>query len=217
MSKLEVVCEEVRKSCICEGEGCDTCDKKINRIHLWERIGIPAGYWIKPFKDYSGDKDYKQVIMDYISNIELKYKKGESLLLAGNLGVGKTYGMTSILKMASAKGYSARYYNMAEIMNLILSGQEKDLVSKLLELDFLGIDEFDGRWVFDSEKVQQIVGTTMEMILRGRFQNELPTILATNATESDKILTGLYGRSFSSLKSQYLKEVFIEGKDFRKK
>lgn len=131
--------------------------------------------------------------------------------------MGKTFGISSILKMALCKEYSARYSSMVEVINQILSGGNSNAVAELIKYDFLAIDEFDNRWIFPSEKSEQIFGSTMEYILRSRFQNGLPTILATNNAEIDDILTGMYGKAFSSLRSQYMETVFLSGKDFRKR
>jgi protein-disulfide isomerase-like protein with CxxC motif len=106
---------------------------------------------------------------------------------------------------------------MAEIINKILSKTSDGFLTSLCEVDFLAIDEFDNRWIFPSEKSEQIFGSSMEFLLRTRFQGGLPTLLATNNADLDQILSGSYGRSFSSLRSQYLKTVYVSGKDFRKR
>ena len=217
-NKIRRVSEEIQKQCSeCEGSGCIKCARTISRIQKYEEAGIPSNYWTTSFSNFTGDKNYAESVKDIISNIDKKYDEGKSYMFVGPLGVGKTFGITSILKMAICKDYTSKYSSMVEVINKILSGGNSNTISELIGYDFLAIDEFDNRWIFPSEKSEQIFGSTMEYILRSRFQNGLPTILATNNAEVDGILTGMYGKAFSSLRSQYMETIFLSGKDFRKR
>lgn len=217
-TKLLRATQNAKQNCqFCSGAGCRNCLIKISKINRFHEANIPSSFWDKSFSEYSGDEEYMSFIKDKISNVDRVFDSGESFILAGNLGVGKTYGICSILKMATMKDYNALYFSMAEIINKILSKSSDGFLQSLCEIDFLAIDEFDNRWIFPSEKSEQIFGSSMEYLLRTRFQSGLPTFLATNNSDLDQILSGLYGRSFSSLRSQYLKTVYVTGKDFRKK
>lgn len=217
-NKVRRVCENIQKACTeCEGSGCTKCARTISRIQKYSDAGIPSSYWTINFSSFNGDSNYKGIVQSCLVNIDSIYDGGKSFMFAGPLGVGKTYGICSILKMAICKDYSARYSSMVEVINQILSGSNSNTISELLKYDFLAIDEFDNRWIFPSEKSEQIFGSTMEYILRSRFQNGLPTILATNNAEVDEILTGMHGKAFSSLRTQYMETVFLSGKDFRRK
>lgn len=216
-NKVARVSENIQKSCSeCSGAGCMKCARTISRVQKYSDSGIPSGYWTLSFSDFSGDENYKAIVQDIISNIDSVYDTGKSYMFAGPLGVGKTYGISSILKMAACKDYTVRYSSMVEIINEILSGDKSSAVVDLLKYDFLAIDEFDSRWIFPSEKSSQMFGSTMEYILRCRFQNGLPTILATNNSEVDNILIGMHGKAFASLRAQYMETVFLSGRDFRK-
>jgi DNA replication protein DnaC len=217
-NKVTRVCEGIQKACEeCEGSGCIKCARTISRVQKYAEAGIPASYWTVSFNNFKGDASYADLVREVIANIDSTYDSGKSYMFVGPLGVGKTFGISSILKMALCKEYSARYSSMVEVINQILSGGNSNAVAELLKYDFLAIDEFDNRWIFPSEKSEQIFGSTMEYILRSRFQNGLPTILATNNAEVDEILTGMHGKAFSSLRSQYMETVFLSGKDFRKR
>jgi DNA replication protein DnaC len=217
-NKVERVSQKIQRECKeCSGEGCIKCGRLVSRIQKYADAGIPANYWTTSFKDFNGDDEYAETVKKVISDIDVAFDAGKSFLFVGPLGVGKTFGISSILKMAVCKDYSARYSSMVEVINQILSGPNSDVIQTLIKYDFLAIDEFDNRWIFPSEKSEQIFGSTMEYILRSRFQNGLPTILATNNSEVDEILTGMHGKAFSSLRSQYMETVFLSGKDFRKR
>ena len=217
-NKVARVCENIVKECSdCDGSGCVKCARKVSRIQKYSDAGIPTCFWTSSFSEFKGDNEYAETVRDIISNIDQKYDTGKSYMFVGPLGVGKTFGISSILKMAVCKEYTARYSSMVEVINSILSGGNSNAVADLIKFDFLAIDEFDNRWIFPSEKSEQVFGSTMEYILRSRFQNGLPTILATNNAEVDGILTGMHGKAFSSLRNQYMETIFLSGKDFRKK
>lgn len=216
-TKLLRLSDLTQKNCKkCLGSGCNSCGIQISRLQKYSEANIPAHYWNTSFKDYKGDDEFKDLVRSKIENIDLLFDNGESFIFAGNLGVGKTYAISSLLKMALCKDYSAKYYSMVEVINSILTGSDSQIIKKLSEVDFLAIDEFDNRWIFPSEKSEQIFGSSMEFLLRTRFQNMLPTFLATNNSEIDDILSGSYARSFSSLRNQYLKTIYVSGKDYRK-
>lgn len=217
-SKVTRACDGVQKECkLCDGDGCVTCARTISRIQKYADAGIPSSYWTLSFSDFKGDQDFKTRIQEIITSIDLVYDSGKSFMFAGPLGVGKTYGISSIIKMALCKDYSARYSSMVEVINDVLSGSNQNVIAELLKYDFLAIDEFDNRWIFPSEKSTEMFGSTMEYVLRSRFQNGLPTILATNNAEVDDILAGMHGKAFASLRAQYMETIFLSGKDFRKK
>jgi DNA replication protein DnaC len=217
-NKVARVSLNIQKNCEnCEAQGCTKCAKLISRIQKYSDAGIPSSYWTSQFSSFDGDPDYKETVMSVISKIDDAYDSGKSFMFAGPLGVGKTFGISSILKMAICKDYSVKYTSMVEVINSILSGSNPNAASDLIKYDFLAIDEFDNRWIFPSEKAEQIFGSSMEYILRSRFQNGLPTILATNNAEIDSILSGMHGKAFSSLRNQYMKTIYLSGKDFRKR
>jgi len=216
-NKVIKVSQKIQKDCHeCGGDGCLKCARTISKIQKYSESNIPSTFWTASFSKYNGDEDYKEIIQGVISKIDSIYDSGKSYLLVGPLGVGKTFGICSILKMAACKDYTVKYFSMVDIINQVLSSGNSNFLSEVIKYDFLAIDEFDTRWIFPSEKSEQIFSSTMEYILRSRFQNGLPTILATNNPDVDNILAGMHGKAFSSLRSQYMETVYLTGKDFRK-
>lgn len=217
-NKIERFKRGVRSHCkACQGSGCGECAAKLARIDAYAEANIPVGYWQNPWSKFTGDPNFQSLIKDKIVNIEGVFDKGESFLFVGGHGTGKTYAACCLLRKAIVKGFTARYIEMASLVNMLLS-KEMDthrLLDYLTSVDFLVIDEFDPRWVYPSDNVERIFGSSLEYVLRSRFQNELPTILSTNMVEIDNILAGPAAIAFKSLRSQHLNVVYVGGRDFR--
>jgi DNA replication protein DnaC len=216
--KLDFIKSKIKAKCECQGAGCKACYKKVSRVGLYAEAGIPVEYWGLVFKDFSGDPNFKRFVIKQIRGIDDVYEQGTSFAFVGNLGTGKTYAATSILKKALISGFSGMHTHMADIVRTVLSNSidSGEYIDKLLNVDFLVIDEFDARWVFPSEKSERMFGSTLEHLLRCRFQNGMPTILCSNTQEIDEVLSDDFSRAFSSLRSKFVKTVYVAGKDFRK-
>ena len=202
----------------CEGEGCQTCLVKTSRLDKYADANIPVEYWALSFKDFSGDPNFKTAMKVKLQNIDAVYDAGKSFLFCGSLGTGKTYTACAMLKIAIASGYKGLYTTMADVVANMLS-REMDTsryYAELIEKDFLVIDEFSSHWIFPSEKAEQLFGSSLEYVLRTRFQNQLPTILCSNDNDPDKIFGGFFARSFKSLRSGHVDVFVVGGKDHRR-
>jgi len=219
-TKTDRVKQKIKKGCkSCKGDGCSACSSKASRIDRYSFSNIPVEYWDLSFKDFSGDPNFKKFIKEKIENIDKLYDNGKSFMFTGGLGTGKTYTACCILKRALATGYSGLYTTMADVVANMLS-REMDTAkyyNELLSKDFLIIDEFSSHWIFPSDKAEQIFGSSLEYVLRTRFQNQLPTILCSNDEDVDQIFGGFFAKSFKSLRSHHVELFVIGGKDFRRK
>jgi len=215
--KLSREKDKIYKACSCGGDQCLECKRKVSRIDRYSAANIPTIYWNSSFKDFIGDQKFAEVFREKLKDINKIYDDGESLLLVGSLGVGKTYSVCCMLKLAIVSDYKVIYTTMADIVNRVIKDNSGEFLEGLLSADFLAIDELDPRWIFPSEKSEQLFGSTMEHLLRSRFQNGLPTIMCSNADDVDKIFAGNFGRTFRSLRSQHIKVIYVSGKDQRRK
>ena len=216
--KMSRTIEKIKENCQhCLGDGCGICSSKIARIKKYNDAGIPNVFWNRNIKEFYGNEIFKQNIKKYASNIDDWYDSGKSLLLVGSLGTGKSYMASCCLKLAIVKGYSGLYVNMMDIINNILNDKSSTILNDILERDFVVIDEFDERWIFPSEKVEQIFSSNMEYIFRNRFQNGLPTIICSNTSEIDNVVKGYHSKAFASLKEKYAEVIFVAGGDLRRK
>ncbi len=219
-NKLKRKKEEIVASCPkCGGLGCSLCSSKTLRVERYAYANIPVEYWDKSFKNFSGDSKFRDLIKSKLENIDKTYNEGKSFMFSGGLGTGKTYTASCLLKIAIASGYTGLYTTMADVVANMLSREldTSKYYKELLSKDFLVIDEFSSHWIFPSEKSEQIFGTSLEYILRTRFQNQLPTILCTNDMDVDKIFGGFFARSFKSLRSHHVQLYVVGGKDYRRK
>lgn len=220
-SKRNFILKQIEESCQ-EKHGkilCQECKAKATRISMYSAAGIPIEYWERSWKDYSGDPKFKEFLKENVlSRVKELYVNGESYAFVGNLGIGKTYASCVILKLALMNNFSAKYETMTNIINTILSPSvDSNLyMQELIEVDFLGIDEFTTRWIFPTEKSEKMFGSTLEHVLRNRFQNKMPTILCSNNLEIDSVLSEDFSKAFESLRNQYVKVVYLAGKDYRK-
>jgi len=214
--KLRVVEKKIKEACKeCDGVGCLTCKRKTARIKMYAGANIPIDYWMLALKDFKGDQNFKRLLSEQLSDINKMYENGASFAFVGNLGTGKTYGACCILKTAVVMGFTSRYINMADIVEKTVRSEYEEIKS-ITNIDFLCIDEYDSRWVFPSEKAEQLFGQTMEKLLRERFQNRMPTIICSNTPNLTDVLAGDFARSTESLFAKYMEEVYVSGKDFRK-
>lgn len=209
--------EKIYSECSCQNGSCINCQKKSARIDRYAMAGIPTIYWSSSFKDFVGDVNFGDLFREKLKDINKIYDQGQSMMLVGSLGVGKTYSICCLLKLAIVNDYNSIYTTMADIVNRVIKDNSGEYLQSLLDADFLAIDELDPRWIFPSEKSEQLFGSTMEHLLRSRFQNGLPTIMCSNADDVDKIFAGHFGRTFRSLRSQHIEVLYVGGKDQRRK
>ena len=218
--KVERIIRVCRKKCThCHGVGCDVCKRKAARMLQYDKAEIPMEFWNRSFKDFKGNKNFKRFFTEKLKDIDEFYDNGKSMFIYGNFGTGKTYSACCMLKIAITKGYTAHYTNMSDVINKLLSRDydSGSYINDLSSYDFLVIDEFDKRWVFPSEKSQIIFGSSMENILRSRFQNMLPTIMCSNTISFNDIFTEQYAKAITSLSKKYVEQIPLGGIDMRRK
>lgn len=207
---------EVQNSCkYCHGKSCPKCKHKVMRFRRYAKAEIPLDFWNMSISNYPGDKKFKKAIVEELKEFDNIYNEGKSYAFVGNYGTGKSSMANAILKIAVTKGYSAFYSNMSDVIDEVTRGSGGYL-DKLMDVDFLCIDEFDSRWVYPSEKAEQLFGQTMERILRKRFQNQMVTIICSNTPKLEEVLSNHFRKSIESLFSKYLKIFYVSGKDQRK-
>jgi len=214
--KLEDAIATIEKS----EEPLETKNLKMIAINRYAESNIPIGYWtLKMERDFHGDPRLREKYDEYVADLQTSYTTGNSIILAGGHGLGKTMTATCILKKASQKGFSCLYTTLSDIVSVLTSGSGEEKFTARRELvlvSFLVIDEFDSRFM-PSENAADLYARSLESIFRTRAQNKLPTIMCTNSPNVIESFNGPLKASIDSLMKGYMKAfVVAPGKDHRK-
>ena len=177
---------------------------------------IPIGYWHLKMEDFAGSKMLSTKYKEVTANLQQTYSDGICMCFAGNHGIGKTYIVTNILKAALVKGYQCLYVTLSDIVtNAVSNDSDKYRARKeLMMVDFLVIDEFDGRHMGGAGA--DLYGRQLEDIFRKRWENKLPTFMCTNSISVTDAFEGPIKQSISSLMSN-AQIVSVLDRDFRKR
>lgn len=211
IKKCEICGKAKKVSC----EKCALMHKLYNRYY---EANIPIDYWMKEIDEFYGDKNLVSLHETISEKFEDFYLEGISLFLKGQHGTGKTLFSSLLLKSIAIKGYNCLYTTLFDMVSVLIQGDYDDRFDagrELKMIDLLVIDEFDPR--FFAKTGEDIYGKVLESIIRIRFQNKLPTILISNNPDPIKAFGTAMAISLDSLISGYCKEIFVTGKDARKK
>lgn len=213
------ICSEKKKNDIIKnqvsGDGlCDRCSVLVIAQNRYFESNIPVEYWNLGMDEFKGENILLNKYNEITKDLSESYRKGIGICFAGNFGVGKTCVITNILKKAAQKNFTCLYSTLSDIVSVLLTN---DFIAKkeLMMVDFLAIDEFDGRFM-PSENSADLFGRTLEIVFRTRAQNKLPLFMATNSPNITESFNGPIKQSIESLMKGYIKIVPIFGTDFRK-
>lgn len=179
--------------------------------------GVPQSFWSTEPDDVTHNKAvFDKVIQKYASKLRNARRKGYGLLLLGDNGVGKTMFISYVLMCAIREGWTAYYTPMPELDYDIKRGfKDHELEERLrwlLTSDFLAVDEMGKE---RSKQDPTWMDSQVERILKMRFDDNMPTLLATNM-EIDEVHTA-YGPTVGSIISGHYMPVHLEPGDFRGK
>jgi DNA replication protein DnaC len=141
--------------------------------------------------------------------------KGYGLLVLGNNGSGKTMFSSYILRQAILKGRYAYYTTSAQLVHDLKLGWKDEETSKCLEKlmasDFVVIDELGKE--LGGGSVDTFSTSEIERFLKSRFDDSMPTILASNRSMGE--LESCYGKTFVSMVQGKYQIVDLGNKDYR--
>jgi DNA replication protein DnaC len=200
----------------CKGDdaGCDC----VLRCELHKRAfesGIPQDFWDITPDDVEFNKDaFDEVVRPYARKLGTALRRGYGLLFLGDNGTGKTMFLSYVLLAACRRNFSAYYTTMTQLAyDTKLGFGDREAQRRLawyLTSDFLAIDEM-GKERFKTGDT--FMRTELERILKQRYDDAKPTLIATNMdmVELDK----LYGATLSSMLVGKYEQVVMEPGDFR--
>ncbi len=198
---------------------CADCSIRTVAIRRYADANVPVEYWDLSMDNFHGPGKLKSKYEEIVGNLPEVYKKGYTICLAGQHGVGKTMSLCNIIKVASLKGYTGLYTSLSDIANVSTSPDMDDRFSAQRELksvDFLTIDEVDDRFLSQSNHSNEFFSRLFELTLRTRIQNSLPTFIATNSPNLREVFGGAFKASLGSLLHKFV-TITVVGEDVRRK
>jgi len=178
---------------------------------------IPRDFWnVKPSDVEFNTDVFNRFVLTYSQRIRRAHRNGYGLLFSGSNGVGKTMFMSYVLCTAIRKGKSAYYTTMLQLDHDIKRGFNDSKVQQRLEWmltsDFLGLDEM-GKEQFKAIDQPNFIKTQIERILKQRFDESKPVLLATNLSAT--ALGRTYGDTIRSIINGKYQQVMMEPGDVR--
>lgn len=151
-------------------------EKLFSISNLGERFSKST---FESFLDRNGSEIAYKVAVKYVKTF--KEWNGESLMLWGEPGNGKTHLAAAIVNELSKKGYIVVFQSVPELLQRIRSTfnsenkeNETQIMRALLECDLLILDDIG------AEKTTEWVEEKLFNIIDGRYRKELPTLYTSN-------------------------------------
>jgi DNA replication protein DnaC len=176
-----IVADDGARPCVCSREA------ELERA--CRRARIPRKFLGKTLQSFKATTAAKRQIValaqDYLRNFRRSDSQqgGRGLLLLGREGTGKTHIAVSILRGVIEKGYSGLYWNVPELfleLRRIINGEgeftEADIFDEARAADLLVLDDLG------AEKTSEYVLDRLYVLINGRYDNDLATVITTNRT-----------------------------------
>jgi hypothetical protein len=200
----------------CQGKdpSCACFSRMAFRVSCFEAC-IPRDFWGVLPTDISHNREvFDNVVRPYCDNMVKARLRGYGLLLLGDNGVGKSMFISYILTRTLSHGFTAYYTTLPRLDFDIKRGfnnpEHAERLQWMLTSDFLAIDEM-GKEQFRTG--DSYIKTQVERILKERFDESLPTLIATNAALDS--IEEIYGTTLTSiLLGKYQTVTMVPG-DFR--
>ncbi|MGL5151413.1 MAG: ATP-binding protein [Clostridium sp.] len=133
-----------------------------------------------------GNSKLFNVIQSYAEQYKRIKEDNIGLIIYGNPGCGKTYGVCCIANYLLAKGVPTICISINGILDRIKSTydpygreEEESIIRSFSSADFLIIDDLG------TELKNEWTSSRVYRIIDGRYRNNLPTIITTNLTLKD--------------------------------
>lgn len=184
---------EAERDALYSGNLEEESSERLKRDTEWisKKLGLfPKRFLEKTFDNFKCTKPMHKAAIAHL-------KTGESAIVCGSVGCGKTHLAYAAVRHQIEKLVDAEYILAFDMFNQIKrtfkdeTGKETDrIVDWLSSIPYLVIDELDKTYRKDTEYVY------LNKLINARYNNCLPTVLITNANEDE--LVDLLGASVKS-------------------
>lgn len=178
---------------------------------------VPRDFWsVKPDDIKFNRAAFDEAVLPYCGRIVKARARGYGLLFFGDNGVGKTIMMSFVLGAAIRAGFTVYYTTLPRLDHDIKRGFDDRTVAErlrwMMTSDFMAIDEL-GKEQFRAGGGDWI-RSQVERILKERFDDSLPTLVASNASRDT--IESIYGASVASILDGKFLTVSLEPGDYRR-
>ena len=186
----------------------------LHKHYLHAGIGIV--YQRLSWDDFEGSDSLRTMAEAYLKKASGYVNNGVSIILYGDLGVGKTMALTLLLKDLVKAGYDCYSTTFTSMIDMFTAGwksreDQKLYQRRVTQSQILLLDDL-GKEMKTSTKLSE---STFDSLLRTRVQNARPIFLTTNMTLED--MKAGYGNAVFSLMQENAIMLSVAGDDFRPK
>lgn len=179
---------------------------------------VPRDFWTVKAEDITHNTEvFNDLVKTYTKHLKRALKRGYGLLFLGSNGVGKTMFTSFVLMEAIRRNRTAYYTTLPQLDYDLKRGfndhTARERLDYMLSSDFIAVDEV-GKEHFKGEQGGWLK-TQLERILKARFDESMPVLLATNMGLPQ--LEEIYGPTLASIFNGKYQHVEMENGDFRDK